>query len=65
VTDLNQNLAKKQLETEKQKKTIELLTSELRKTRDDKNITSMKEKSNGNSLKSDMDMLQKGHQTEI
>lgn len=51
LQDLNENLARKQRETEKQKKTIELLTSELRHVREDKHINSMKGKSNEDSLK--------------
>ena len=46
LQDLNENLERKQRETEKQKKTIELLTSELRHVREDKHINSMKGKSN-------------------
>ena len=65
VSDMNDLLENKNFEIDKQKRTIECLASELRRNREDKIITSMKEKSNENHLKNELTSLQHSLQSDI
>ena len=48
----------KNFEIDRQKRTIDYLTTEMRKNREDKMINSMKERSNENHLKNELTALQ-------
>jgi hypothetical protein len=65
VADLSDSLSRSQVEAEKHRKTVELLTTELRRTREDRTITALRERSSENSLKNEVEMLQKGHLSEV
>jgi len=53
------------MELDKQKVTIDYLFTELRKSREDSKISSLKERSAENSLKNELTVIQHNLQTEI